>query len=148
MAATRRLFFLLSKIAVATYGRFPIFGHLRSAVGVIRQQGRFLMIDRSDGHGLGFPGGLSWPWEADEQTMRREVREETGLQVQSARLLFRYRDEHYIPGFISVYEVEATGKVRGSWEGEPVWCSLADITAKPFASHAQIVQFLGRNPQG
>jgi 8-oxo-dGTP pyrophosphatase MutT (NUDIX family) len=137
------VFRFISNLVVAIYGRFPIFGHLRSSVAVIRNSdGRYLVIERADRRGLGFPGGLRWLWESAEATLRREVAEETGLHVESARLLFRYLDDHYVPGDISVFEAVASGELKSSWEGVPRWSTLEAIAADPFASHLEILQFL------
>jgi len=142
-----RLFHLLSRLFVALYGRFPTFGHLPSSVGVLQRGESVLVVDRSDGLGWGFPGGMAWPWEREEQTLRREFREETGLEVTAARFLFRYRDRHFIPSRITVFAVEeASGPLVGSWEGEPRWVTLSELQTRVFACHAEILHRLGQSP--
>jgi len=61
-------------------------GDLRGAVGVLIEEGRFLVIRRSQlvrAPGLiCFPGGSIEPGEAADEAVRRECHEEIGLQVQ------------------------------------------------------------------
>lgn len=135
-----RLFRLLSRLFVASYGRLPLFGYLPSSVGVLRRGDAVLVLERSDGLGWGFPGGLAWPWEDAAQTLRREFREETGIVVTSCRLLFRYRDRHFIHSEISVFVVEAgDAEPVASWEGVPRWVTLEQLPGRVFACHATIL---------
>lgn len=129
-------FLVCSRIFAAVYGRFPIFGRLRASLAVVWIDGRLLMIERSDRLGCAFPGGMTMPWESDEAAMRRELREETGLESRADRLLFRYRDDSRIPVVISVYWVEACGEPRSSWEGVPLWLAPAEAEARIFPLHA------------
>jgi len=52
----QRLFRVISRSCIAAYGRFPVFGALRGSAAVIRRGHRFLVVERSDGLGLAFPG--------------------------------------------------------------------------------------------
>lgn len=130
---------MLSRAAIATYSRVPIFGRLRAAVVVLRKDGQLLIIDRSDGRGFSFPGGLAFPWETAGQTMRREVREETGLEIQSPRLLFEYESSAEIPCIISVFEAEAFGNLTDSWEGSPCWLPSSEIQPQLLPSQREII---------
>ena len=135
----RLLFWMLSRSGVAIYSRAPIFGPLRAAVAVLRKDDLFLIIDRSDGRGLSFPGGLAFPWETDEQTVRREVLEETGLHIQNSRLLFEYKSSADVPCIISVFQAEASGDLAESWEGSPLWLSLNEIRPLLLPSQREII---------
>jgi ADP-ribose pyrophosphatase YjhB (NUDIX family) len=83
--------------------------------GIVRaQDGRVLLLRHrlwpSDGQ-WGFPGGFARRNEKFQETIVREVREETGLTVRVGRLVelrsgFRYRVEAY-------YEAELVGGVDG-----------------------------------
>jgi mutator protein MutT len=108
-------------------------------VGVIRQGDRFLVIDRSDGLGLSFPGGLAHAWETEEAAVVREVREETGLTVTSKSLVMQYDHDWPYPHSTSVYDVEAAGEVRGSWEGQPVWVDLRELRQGVVRNQREIV---------
>ena len=92
--------------------------HARFGVGVTgivrAQDGRVLLLRHrlwpADGQ-WGFPSGFAKRGETFQQTVVREVREETGLTVRVGRLLelrsgFRYRAEAY-------YEAALVGGVDG-----------------------------------
>ena len=136
----RRLFWIISRLAFATYQRLPIFGPLRSAVGVIRRGPDYLVIDRADGRGLGLPGGLARRRESDEEAVRREITEETGLSVTSVEFVFRCPVSEPIPASIAVFRVKAGGDLRSSWEGEPQWVTLAELRSRITKSQRVIVE--------
>lgn len=135
----RRLFWVLSRSALAAYSRLPLFGCLRCSVGLIRKGQLVLVIDRSDGRGLSFPGGLAMPWEAAEQAMKREVSEETGLRVKHSTLLFEYHNSVDIPVELSVFAVDTDGELKDSWEGAPCWLPFSDIRSRLLPSQREIV---------
>ena len=138
----RRCFWVLSRCALAAYSRLPLFGWLHASVGVIRKGQLVLVIDRSDGRGLSFPGGLAMPWETAEQAMRREVSEETGLQVQRSTALFKYRNSVEVPVILAVFAAEAEGELKDSWEGSPRWLPFTDIRPRLLPSQREIVDRL------
>jgi 8-oxo-dGTP pyrophosphatase MutT (NUDIX family) len=140
---SRRLFWIVSRLAFAVYQRVPIFGPLRSAVGVIRRGPHYLAIDRADGRGLGLPGGLARRRESDEEAVRREITEETGLSVTSVEFVFRCPVLEPIPASIAVFSVTAEGNLRGSWEGEPRWVTLAELRSRITRSQRPIVESFG-----
>jgi len=141
----RALFFALSRTCVGVYSRIPIFGPLRASVCVIRNGELVLVIDRSDGRGLSFPGGLTMPWETAEHAMIREVLEETGLRIEKSRLLFEYQtaaETSDIPCILTVFEAETTGELIDSWEGSPRWLPATQIRSRLLPSQKQIVDRL------
>jgi 8-oxo-dGTP pyrophosphatase MutT (NUDIX family) len=138
----RRAFWVLSRSAIATYSRMPLFGRLRGSVGVIRKGPLVLVIDRSDGRGVSFPGGLAMPWETVEKAMEREFKEETGLRVKHSEPLFDYRSSAEVPLLIAVYAVEAEGELKDSWEGSPCWLPFTDIRPRLLPSQREIVDRL------
>jgi len=123
----RNLFWIVSRTALWCYRHAPVFGPLRASLGIIRKQGRVLVIRRNDGRGLSFPGGLAFPWESDEVAMVREVREETGLVPESFEFAFRYESLADVPVRIAVFYVQATGETRGSWEGTADWVEVKEL---------------------
>ncbi len=144
MANDPRLFRLCSRLVVGIYGRAPIFGELRSSVGVIRQGDRYLLQHRNDDLGWSFPGGMAWFWETEVQTLHREVFEETGLRVRGERRLLVYSDRRFVPSRITVFAAEAEGELRGSWEGDVEWLPLDAVRAGLFPPHQAIVDWLDR----
>jgi 8-oxo-dGTP pyrophosphatase MutT (NUDIX family) len=132
-------FWILSRTGLAVYSRLPLFGPLRVAVGVIRRNDGFLVIERSDGRGLSFPGGIAMPWESTERAMVREFAEETGLNVTRSRLKFSYFSGEDVPVDLAVFEVDAEGELRGSWEGAPRWAHLNELRQRLLRSQRRIV---------
>jgi ADP-ribose pyrophosphatase YjhB (NUDIX family) len=85
----------------------PHIAHLREHVGhitlltpavgaiIFDEAGRVLLIHRGDGRGWSLPGGLMEPGERLVDCLVREVREETGLEVEPMRLVGVYSDPAY-----------------------------------------------------
>jgi 8-oxo-dGTP diphosphatase len=139
LAFKRRIFRILSLTGVWVYSRAPIFGHLRAAVAVIRNGEHILIIDRSDGRGYSFPGGLAYPWELPEQAVRREVLEETGLHIEKSSLLFAYKTSAEARCTLSVFQADISGDLSESWEGSPRWLSAGEIRSKVLPSQREII---------
>ena len=135
----RLLFRVIARTAIATYSYIPIFGYLRASVAVLRKDDLILVIDRNDARGFSFPGGLAHPGETPEQAMRREVEEETGLKVEKSSFLFDYRSTADIPCVVSVFEIEASGRLAESWEGAPRWLTRAEIRLRLLPSQTEIL---------
>jgi 8-oxo-dGTP pyrophosphatase MutT (NUDIX family) len=142
----KNLFWIVSRTALWGYRRVPIFGPLRASLGVIRNAGCVLVIRRNDGRGVCFPGGLSLPWESDEKALIREIKEETGLSCESFEFAFRYEIDTDIAARIAVFDVQATGQLRGSWEGTPVWVKIEDVQQDILKSQKYVVdRLMGRS---
>jgi 8-oxo-dGTP pyrophosphatase MutT (NUDIX family) len=136
----RRAFWGVSRLCFFTYRHFPVFGTLRASVAVIQQGQQYLAIRRNDARGYSFPGGLAMPWESEEQTLKREVAEETGLELRAAELALRYHSAFEISCDIAVFRVKVTGHLRGSWEGDPVWVSISDLRSSLVPSQLPIIE--------
>jgi len=134
-----RLFGMFSRICVAAYRRFPVFGYLRGAIAVVPHADGYLMIERADGLGLCFPGGLVHPWESPESALRREIQEETGMTAQTVENWFDYRDRQLYPTHIFVFHAKASGQIRGSFEGDTVIANLAQMEARVLTNQQQVV---------
>jgi 8-oxo-dGTP diphosphatase len=64
-----------------------------AAAAIIRDEAdRVLLIRRGDGRGWSLPGGFMEPGECIADCVRREVREETGLEVEPYRIVGVYSD--------------------------------------------------------
>jgi 8-oxo-dGTP pyrophosphatase MutT (NUDIX family) len=138
----KQLFRIVSRICFSTYRRFPMFGALRASLAIIRDQDRYLVIDRNDRDEFCLPGGIAWLREEDATALRREVLEETGLRVQHLEVSFRYSSVVGLPFKLTVFEAQATGDLKESWEGRPVWATLADMQARITASQRPVVERL------
>jgi ADP-ribose pyrophosphatase YjhB (NUDIX family) len=66
--------------------------HSVSVAGVIINDGRALLIQRRDNAHWEPPGGVLEPGETIEEGLRREVREETGLEVEPVALTGVYKN--------------------------------------------------------
>jgi 8-oxo-dGTP pyrophosphatase MutT (NUDIX family) len=79
---------------------------LASAGACIRdERGRILLLRRSDGL-WSVPGGGLEPGERLDQAVVREVREETGLEVEPTALIGVYSDPEYIFTYPNGHQVQ------------------------------------------
>src|SRR2546427_12107690 len=93
------------------------FGQISPLLGagiIIEQDGKTLLIDRSDGLGYTIPGGIVRYQETVEQCVVREVREETGYTVVIHSLVGVYSSLHRDPRFRAVSIAYKGAIVSGS----------------------------------
>lgn len=88
-----------------------------AAAIVVDADGRILLLERADTGGWGLPGGFMDPGESLEETARREVMEEVGLEVDELALMnvFSGPEQYYqYPNGDQVFNVTAvyTATVR------------------------------------
>jgi len=78
-------------------------------------KGRILLQKRSDYGDWGLPGGAMEPGESIEETMIREVREETGISVEAydflsvytgERMMYKYPDGNEVVFVMFLFEVK------------------------------------------
>lgn len=101
---------------------------LRVAAGLLRRQGRILVCQRARGGAMPlqweFPGGKLEPGEDERAALRRELREELGVEVRIGRLFARVRHA-YAAGpevELAVYEVSLqAGEPRNRVFEQIVW---------------------------
>ncbi len=133
---------MVARTCFTLYRCLPLFGTLRASIGIIQQDDTFLVIRRNDGRGVCLPGGISSWWEAEEQTLVREILEETGLIVTGKELKLKYYSEADVPCNISVFAVQASGELKNSWEGSPQWMTLAELEPSCFPSQRPALELL------
>jgi 8-oxo-dGTP pyrophosphatase MutT (NUDIX family) len=87
-----------------------------AAVIVLDSSGRVLLMQRADTGGWGLPGGFTEPGESLEETARREVMEEVGLELDELTLMsvfsgpeqyFRYPNGDQVFNVTAVYTATA-----------------------------------------
>ena len=94
--------------------------------------GNILVEERvkNDWRGIAFPGGHVEPGEAFGDSVVREVREETGLTVESPRLcgvkqFYTDDGERYV---VFLYKTDKfSGELRSSSEGRVFWIKRAEL---------------------
>lgn len=94
---------------------------------IVDEEGRFLTVRQRGGPFKGewlLPGGGLEAGESAEQAVRREVREETGLEVLSLQRIRRYEvrldgGEGYF-GHVDLFAGKALGSLRSAHPEEPV----------------------------
>jgi ADP-ribose pyrophosphatase YjhB (NUDIX family) len=118
---------MVARVCFTLYRAFPVFGSLRASIGIIHCDQKILIIRRNDGRGLSLPGGIAGWREPAETALRREVREETGLEVTRCDLKINYSSRADVACDISVFEVEVGGELKDSWEGSPQWMTVAEL---------------------
>jgi 8-oxo-dGTP diphosphatase len=115
-------------IALCTLGQIsPIL----SACVIIEHEGKFLLIDRSDGLGYTIPGGIVRYRETIEQCVVREAREETGYNIKLTGFVGIYssldRDPRFRAVSIAYTGVIIDGIEQASGEGKPCWKNPEEV---------------------
>ena len=142
----RRIFWIFARTCFTLYRRFPVFGRLRASLAIIRREDRILVIVRNDGRGLSLPGGIANWREPELETLHREVREETGLKVSGEELQLRYYSTADVPCNTSVFEVQATGELKNSWEGSPRWMTVDELEPRLLPSQRPLLDLMRKTP--
>ena len=103
-------------------------GQISPLVGagiIVEQDGKILLIDRSDGLGYTVPGGIVRHRETVEQCVLRDAREETGYTVKITGFVGVYSSLKRDPRFRAIaltYKGSIVeGAPRSSSEGTPCW---------------------------
>jgi ADP-ribose pyrophosphatase YjhB (NUDIX family) len=131
------IFFNLFNLLLA--GNLPPFG---SVCMIVEDNGRYLVIQRSEGR-VAFPSGFMRWREHPTQTVRREGKEETGLDLRAGEVLgySSVVSSHFLrmSSLTLIYEAEVTGgELRGSVEGKPCWLDEPALREKLDAQSCQM----------
>ena len=133
-----------------------------SVYGVIIKDGHVLLSCQHDGYD--FPGGGMDLGESFEQTLEREVKEETGLKVKKDKLLHVQNDFFTHPGnkkhfqsillYFSCKDIEGDVSIQGIEEQEKGfvqgarWIPLADIHSIKFYNPVDSIAIITRATEG
>lgn len=127
----------LTGILPIVYRAAPV-PHHRVAVGVIWKQDRVLIARRHEHQMLGglweFPGGKPRPRESLQQAVRREVREETGLEVRVGEPLLTVRHAYsHFRITLTAFRCEwLSGRARPLASAAVEWIRPAELPDYPF----------------
>jgi ADP-ribose pyrophosphatase YjhB (NUDIX family) len=89
--------------------REPSRAPLVVAQGVVQDGDRVLLSVRADLHGWELPGGNLDPGESVPEALVREIREETGLEVEIGRHVGDYARTGFMPHTAKIYRCRAVG---------------------------------------
>ncbi|MDE3088568.1 MAG: NUDIX hydrolase [Chloroflexota bacterium] len=114
-----------------------------AVAAIIERNGSILFIDRSDGLGLSFPGGIVKWNETCKAAARREVHEETGYEIVITGLVGVYSDLKRDPRFRCVEIVYASvvvaGNGRSSREGQIDWIPKTSLPRVLGFDHQHVI---------
>lgn len=105
--------------------------------GILIQDNKILMLTGRGCKELWTPGGKIEEGESDEECLKRELKEEIGVNLITSTFFGEYTGKHfYRPDLISknrVYIVTIEGKVKPDMEIESfVWFSKEDFETKKY----------------
>ena len=108
--------------------RMPPFA---SASVIIVDDNKVLTIKLSYARGYALPGGLLQDHETFEDAARRELKEETGLEVKIGGLVGTYSSYKDFPTINQTFVAETvSGKILSSKEGSVEWIEVLDLYNK------------------
>ncbi|MGV3345370.1 8-oxo-dGTP diphosphatase MutT [Enterobacteriaceae bacterium LUAb1] len=128
--------------------------HLQVAIGIIRNTKNYIFLTQraADAHHMAnkweFAGGKCEAGETAEMALKRELREETGIEVKKA-IPFDIVDDHFNDCHITLHFFlveEWQGEPRGC-EGQPArWVHQSELIADEFPSaNARVIARLKEN---
>lgn len=110
---------------------------------VIRDGEKILLLERRDGNGLGLPGGHIKQGETAEEAARREVKEETGVDVEIVKILGTLSGKRpgiWLHAVDIVYEARiSSGNLRDSGEGRARWVKLSEVRQRVAFDYLKIL---------
>lgn len=102
-----------------------------STAAIIEKNGKILFMKLSYLDGYGLPGGIIKSGETIEDALKREVYEETGLNVDNAVFYRSYPSRFYGQNTLSlVYLAKVSGKMENSEEGDLHWLEPKEVFGK------------------
>ena len=123
----RHLFFAYTQRVVAFLVGMPVPPKI-SSMGIIENNGKFLVLDLTYRDGYAFPGGLTEAHESLEESLAREIKEETGLTMIGCRYVCSKEAVQYgISVVVAAFVVTAKGDLQDSSEGSLHWKTADEI---------------------
>jgi NAD+ diphosphatase len=112
-------------------GYTSFFGPVAAVGGVITNaEGQILLIERAKDPGrgkLGMPGGFVDPYESSELALRREIREEVGLEVGELTFLMTASNSYVYQGIVNpVLDIFYTAQVL---EGQSIQAEATEVSS-------------------
>lgn len=118
------------------FGR--IFWPVVAVIAITIKENKVLLINFYGEYGL--PGGICKINESLENAVRREVKEETGLDVEVKRLLFIDPPVKY-PRIALIYECEVKGgSLKNSFEGKAEFIPINNLPEKMREKHKDFIR--------
>lgn len=105
---------------------------------MIKKQDKILVLDRNDPYwpGLTFPGGHVEAHESFHDSVVREIKEETNLDIKNPHLcgIKQFYDENGYRYIVLFYiATEFTGAVKASHEGNLTWMTQDELLKQKLA---------------
>ncbi|OIO42722.1 hypothetical protein AUJ63_02245 [Candidatus Pacearchaeota archaeon CG1_02_35_32] len=126
------------------------FSGVRTATaGIIEKNGKVLLTKRSkmiaEGGKWCLPGGHVKKWETAEDCVKRELKEEVGLDVEKAKLLFvheEFKKDLNLHAVVFVYSLKTKGKIKNNFEvKESRWFTKKEVEKLDMAfTHNQMLK--------
>lgn len=114
--------------------RFPPFC---SSLALIENDSKFLVVYHRIYKQYTFPGGYVRLHENPAIAVRRELKEETGLDIRPVRIIGAYENKQGVRSINIVYECNATvGELLCNYEGKCEWLP-ENVFAERLISHCQ-----------
>jgi len=110
-----------------------------SVGAIIERNGDMLFLELSYLNGLGLPGGLVKDNEDIEAALKREIMEETGLNIANLQYLYSIPSSFkQIPTICIFFKVETEGETKDSIEGKLVWMKAETAISKMAYENAKL----------
>lgn len=103
---------------------------IASTSALIFKNNKILVNKLSYKNGYGLPGGTLQKNEDFETALKREVSEETGMEISKIEYFGSYWYNREFPSVNVAYTAIARGELHSSKEGKPMWVSPKDVVGK------------------